>query len=83
MGLYDAFLIKENHIRACGSITNAIKAAQKIAPDKKVEVIEPKPRNVNVTVTDEPTIEKERAEKLASYPVDSGDTTPVIVVPLN
>ena len=29
MGLYDAFLIKENHIKACGSITNAIGLARK------------------------------------------------------
>ncbi len=38
MGLYDAFLIKENHIRACGSITKAIAAARAIAPRKKVEL---------------------------------------------
>lgn len=38
MGLYDAFLIKENHIVACGSITNAVKKAKEIAPDKKLEV---------------------------------------------
>ena len=30
MGLYDAILIKENHIAAAGGITNAMKAAQKI-----------------------------------------------------
>ena len=28
IGLYDAFLIKENHIAACGSVTEAIKAAR-------------------------------------------------------
>lgn len=38
MGLYDAFLIKENHIAACGGITNAVGAARNIAPDKPVEV---------------------------------------------
>lgn len=38
MGLYDAFLIKENHIVACGSITDAVKKAKEIAPDKKLEV---------------------------------------------
>ena len=38
IGLYDAFLIKENHIAACGGIANAIAAAQKIAPGKPVEV---------------------------------------------
>ena len=38
IGLYDAFLIKENHIAACGSITAAIETAHKIAPGKPVEV---------------------------------------------
>ena len=38
IGLYDAFLIKENHIAACGGIANAIAAAHKIAPGKLVEV---------------------------------------------
>jgi len=38
MGLYDAFLIKENHINACGSITSAVSAAHKLSSDKPVEV---------------------------------------------
>lgn len=38
MGLYDAFLIKENHIAAAGSITAAVQAARKIASGKPVEV---------------------------------------------
>lgn len=38
MGLYDAFLIKENHIRACGSIANAVATAKSNHPDKPVEV---------------------------------------------
>jgi nicotinate-nucleotide pyrophosphorylase (carboxylating) len=38
MGLFDAFLIKENHIHACGSIAGAIASARRIAPDKQVEV---------------------------------------------
>ena len=37
IGLFDAFLIKENHILACGSITEAVHAAKNIA-DKNVEV---------------------------------------------
>jgi nicotinate-nucleotide pyrophosphorylase (carboxylating) len=37
-GLYDAFLIKENHIMACGGISEAIQQAKIIAPDKPVEV---------------------------------------------
>ena len=38
IGLYDAFLIKENHIAACGSIANAVAEAHRIAPGKPVEV---------------------------------------------
>lgn len=38
MGLYDAFLIKENHITACGGINSAVRAARELAPGKPVEV---------------------------------------------
>ncbi len=38
IGLYDAFLIKENHILACGGIAEAVHAAHELAPDKPVEV---------------------------------------------
>lgn len=38
IGLYDAFLIKENHIRACGSIAKAVSTAKNNHPDKPVEV---------------------------------------------
>jgi len=38
IGLFDAFLIKENHIAACGSIAAAVAAARALAPDKPVEV---------------------------------------------
>ena len=38
IGLYDAFLIKENHIMACGSIANAVATAKQNEPDKAVEV---------------------------------------------
>ncbi len=38
IGLYDAFLIKENHINACGSIANAIQYAKQQHPDKPVEI---------------------------------------------
>jgi nicotinate-nucleotide pyrophosphorylase (carboxylating) len=38
IGLFDAFLIKENHIAACGGIAAAVQAAHKIAPGKPVEV---------------------------------------------
>ncbi len=38
VGVYDAFLIKENHIAACGGITAAINQAKTLAPNKTVEV---------------------------------------------
>ncbi len=38
IGLYDAFLIKENHIAACGSIEAAVSTARAQAPGKPVEV---------------------------------------------
>ncbi|ALH96668.1 carboxylating nicotinate-nucleotide diphosphorylase [Acinetobacter equi] len=38
LGLFDAFLIKENHIMAAGSIAQAIAQAHEIAPNKPVEV---------------------------------------------
>ncbi len=38
IGLYDAFLIKENHIIACGGIAKAVQRAKQIAPDKEIEV---------------------------------------------
>jgi nicotinate-nucleotide pyrophosphorylase (carboxylating) len=38
IGLYDAFLIKENHIAACGGIALAVAKARELAPDKVVEV---------------------------------------------
>ena len=38
MGLFDAFLIKENHIAAAGGIAQAVAAARKIDPAALVEV---------------------------------------------
>jgi len=38
LGLSDAFLIKENHILACGSIAKALQNAQKNHPDKLLEI---------------------------------------------
>ena len=37
-GLYDAYLIKENHIKSCGNISNAITEARKMNPNKILEV---------------------------------------------
>ncbi|EAQ64580.1 nicotinate-nucleotide pyrophosphorylase [Marinomonas sp. MED121] len=51
VGLYDAFLIKENHIMAAGSIENAISQAKKIAPGKTVEVETESLDEVNQAVT--------------------------------
>ena len=38
IGLFDAFLIKENHIMACGGIQQAIQQAQHNEPEKPVEI---------------------------------------------
>lgn len=38
LGLYDAFLIKENHIAACGSIHAAVATARRQAPGRPVQV---------------------------------------------
>lgn len=38
IGLFDAFLIKENHIAACGGIAQAVATARQLAPGRPVEV---------------------------------------------
>ena len=38
IGVFDAYLIKENHIIACGGISQAVKTAQELNPGKPVEV---------------------------------------------
>lgn len=38
IGLYDAYLIKENHIQACGGIMAAVSSAQRLHPGKPIEV---------------------------------------------
>lgn len=38
IGLWDGFLIKENHIAACGSIAAAVNRARQLAPGRPVEV---------------------------------------------
>ncbi|WP_394172631.1 carboxylating nicotinate-nucleotide diphosphorylase [Thalassotalea litorea] len=38
IGLFDAFLIKENHVNACGGIAQAISTAKQNFPGKTVEV---------------------------------------------
>ncbi|QXO17813.1 carboxylating nicotinate-nucleotide diphosphorylase [Vibrio ostreae] len=38
IGVFDAYLIKENHIIACGGITQAITTAKQLNPGKPVEV---------------------------------------------
>ena len=38
IGLYDAYLIKENHILACGGIAEAVNQARLLNPGKPVEV---------------------------------------------
>lgn len=38
IGLYDAYLIKENHIAACGGVTAAVTTARRASPGVPVEV---------------------------------------------
>ena len=38
IGLFDAYLIKENHINACGGISPTIESARAMHPEKSVEV---------------------------------------------
>ncbi|MCY4014134.1 MAG: carboxylating nicotinate-nucleotide diphosphorylase [Gammaproteobacteria bacterium] len=38
MGLFDAFLVKENHIAAAGSIAAAVATARRLHPDKLLQV---------------------------------------------
>jgi nicotinate-nucleotide pyrophosphorylase (carboxylating) len=38
MGLYDAFLIKENHIAVAGGLAEAIDRARAASPDREVEI---------------------------------------------
>jgi nicotinate-nucleotide pyrophosphorylase (carboxylating) len=38
IGVFDAYLIKENHIIACGGITQTVETAKKLNPGKPVEV---------------------------------------------
>ena len=38
MGLYDAYLIKENHIVSCGSIAQLIEKARNFHPEKTLEI---------------------------------------------
>ncbi len=38
MGLSDAILLKDNHVRACGSVAAAITAARQANPDLEIEV---------------------------------------------
>jgi len=38
LGLFDAYLIKENHIISCGGIGNAVKTARKKHPNLEIEI---------------------------------------------
>lgn len=38
LGLYDAYLIKENHIASCGGVIQAIRSANKLSSGEKIEI---------------------------------------------
>jgi len=47
VGLFDAFLIKENHIAAAGGITQAVEAARRANPDLLLEVEVRNPQEID------------------------------------
>jgi len=56
MGLYDRVLIKENHIAATGSLTGAIEAARRSAPELTVEVEVESPAELEEALGADPDI---------------------------
>lgn len=56
MGLHDAFLIKENHISACGSISAAVSRARELHPDRPVEVEVERPEQLEEALAAEADI---------------------------
>lgn len=50
IGLHDAFLIKENHIFACGGIGQAVAQARKMAPNRPVEVEVESIQELNIAI---------------------------------
>jgi nicotinate-nucleotide pyrophosphorylase (carboxylating) len=56
MGLYDRVLIKENHIAAAGSLTGAIAAARRSAPELTVEVEVESPAELEEALGADPDI---------------------------
>jgi nicotinate-nucleotide pyrophosphorylase (carboxylating) len=69
IGLFDAYLIKENHIRACGGIAQAIDTARALNPGRKIEIeVETMPQleeallaNADIVMLDNFTLEMLRA----------------------
>lgn len=75
LALYDAFLIKENHIAACGSISDAIARARSLAPERKVIVEVETRAELEEAIAARPDqimldefAEQELAEALALFP---------------
>ena len=54
IGLFDAFLIKENHISAAGSISSAVSRARSIKPAARVEVEVEKLDELNEAISAKP-----------------------------
>lgn len=51
IGVFDAYLIKENHIIACGGISKAISAAKELNPGKPVEIETESLEELNEAIT--------------------------------
>lgn len=56
MGLYDALLIKENHIAACGGIAKAIDKVRQLFPNKTLEIEVETIDELNIALTKNPDI---------------------------
>ncbi len=54
IGLFDAFLIKENHIHAAGSIDSAVSSARIIKPNARIEVEVEDLEQLNETIAAKP-----------------------------
>lgn len=66
IGLFDQFLIKENHIMAAGSITKAVNTARKLHPQLKIEV-----ETENLEEFDEALTTDAHIIMLDNYDIDS------------
>lgn len=72
MGLYDAFLIKENHIAIAGGITAAVARARKYASGRETTAYESfRPLPIQVEVRNETELREALGVKVESVLLDN------------